>query len=50
VTRIVTALKAHNPLRIVSQPIDDFAFTFITPLRTDYYNVPSHESFQFRRI
>ena len=50
VTRIVSTLEAHDSLRIVGQPINDFTFAFITPLRTDYNDIPCHDSFQSRRI
>ena len=34
-TCIVTTLKAHYALGVVGEPIDDFAFAFIAPLRAD---------------
>ncbi len=35
VAGIVTALKAHDAVRVVCQPVDDLAFAFIAPLRAD---------------
>jgi hypothetical protein len=40
---IMAALKTHDALRVVCQPVDDFALTFITPLRTDNNNISSHD-------
>ena len=35
VTRIVAALKAHHAASAFGQPIDQFAFAFVTPLGAD---------------
>jgi hypothetical protein len=39
---IVTALKAHDALRMISQPIDDLALALIAPLRSNYDDILSH--------
>jgi hypothetical protein len=44
-TGVVSALKADNTLSAFAQPIDDLAFAFIAPLRTDNdYIFPHDES------
>ena len=35
-TGIVAALEAHDHVRTFGKPIDNFAFAFVTPLRTDH--------------
>ena len=40
--RIVAALKAHDALGGLGEPVDDFALAFVTPLGTDHYNVLAH--------
>ena len=39
VARIVAALKAHHPRGGFGQPIDQFAFAFVTPLGADHDDV-----------
>jgi hypothetical protein len=39
----VTALEAHHALRVIGQPIDDFAFAFIAPLGTNNYYIFCHK-------
>ena len=39
VTGIVPALKAGHHVGAHRQPIDDFAFTFVAPLRADHDNM-----------
>jgi hypothetical protein len=33
---IMAALEAHDHVRTLGKPIDNFAFAFVTPLRTDH--------------
>ncbi len=42
VTGIVPALEAHYSSGVFSQPVDDLAFAFVTPLGSDYHNVTCH--------
>jgi hypothetical protein len=44
---IMPALKAHNTLGAISQPIDNFALTLITPLGTDHHYISSHNPTAF---
>jgi hypothetical protein len=48
--RVVTALKAHNTLNRLSEPINDFAFALIAPLSSNYYNVFTHFIYVFSYV
>jgi hypothetical protein len=39
---VVATLKAHYALRVIGQPVDDLAFTFVAPLGSDYDYVLRH--------
>jgi hypothetical protein len=39
VTRVMTPLEANDCLRMIGQPVNDFAFPFVTPLSADHYNI-----------
>ena len=39
---IMSALETHHALCMIGQPINDFAFTFITPLRADHNYILGH--------
>jgi hypothetical protein len=45
---VVAALKAHHPLRVIGQPVDDLALALVAPLAADYDYVPCHENSTFR--
>jgi hypothetical protein len=38
-TGIVTALKTHDNISAFRKPIDNLAFTFITPLGANHHNI-----------
>jgi hypothetical protein len=39
---VVSALKTHDTLCVIRQPINNLSLAFITPLGTNYYDVISH--------
>jgi hypothetical protein len=43
----VVALKTHHPARVVRQPIDQLAFTFIAPLGSYNHYIFCH---RFRKL
>src|SRR5690606_19027843 len=45
---VVTALKAHHALDGFRQPVDDLAFTFVTPLGADHHYVLAHCTNRYR--
>ena len=44
---IVAALEAHHTGAFFGQPVYDFAFAFVAPLRADYYNIFCHDVVAF---
>src|SRR5262249_38767237 len=48
VAGIVPALEAHYALRVISEPVDDLALTFVAPLRADDHHVPCHRCQRLR--
>jgi hypothetical protein len=44
----VPTLKADDALRVIGQPIDDFALTLVAPLSANYYDVFCHFGDQSR--
>jgi hypothetical protein len=36
---IVTALEADNNVRTLGEPVDNLAFTFVSPLGSDDHNI-----------
>src|SRR5215472_5632688 len=49
-SRVVAALKPDHPLRVLGQPVDDLALTFIAPLRADDDDVLAHVLSQAREL
>jgi hypothetical protein len=43
VPRVVPALEADDGIGTVGEHIDDGTFTFVTPLRANYYDILSHD-------
>ena len=41
-TGVMAALKAHHTLRVIGQPVDDFAFSLVAPLGTDNDDIFCH--------
>src|SRR5262249_6023742 len=39
VAGVMAALEAHDDIRLLAQPVDDFAFAFIAPLGTDHHDI-----------
>ena len=46
VAGVVTALKAHHAMHLLSEPVNDFSLTFVTPLGADDDDVTWHVNFQ----
>lgn len=44
---IVATLEAHHTGAFFGQPVYDFAFAFVAPLRADYYNIFCHDVVAF---
>ena len=36
---VMPTLKTHHALRVIGQPVDNFAFAFVTPLRADDHDI-----------
>jgi hypothetical protein len=45
---IVAALKAHHRRNLIGQQVNNLAFSFITPLGAQHYNVFTHDSLSVR--
>src|SRR5690606_18288991 len=46
VARIMAALETYDTLRRLSQPVDDLALAFVTPLGADHHNILAHVTYR----